>query len=91
LLNAAFYRLADVVKDKEEEGELEGGDSMEFPLKECIKDVVWSSYLMCVIWAFGAGLSKDLRKVFEEQYSNFRRKFNIALGGVVNAPGQGLS
>jgi len=92
-LNSIFFKLADVIKEKEEEGEFQGGESPEFPLRECIKDVIWSNFLMCVVWSFGAGLNKELRKVFEETFSPFRRKFNINIGSVISqgAHSQGLN
>jgi hypothetical protein len=42
--------------------------------------VIWSSILSSVIWSFGAILSRDLRKLFEEIFvKDFKRKFNITL------------
>lgn len=37
--------------------------------------------LQCIIWSFGAVLNKELRKLFEELFFNYRRKFNINIGG----------
>lgn len=50
-------------------------------LKEYERDVFWSSIALSTVWAFGAPLSKDIRKTFEEIFFNYRRKFNINIGG----------
>lgn len=50
-------------------------------LKENEKDVLWSSILLATVWGFGAPLNKELRKIFEEQFFGYRRKFNINIGG----------
>jgi hypothetical protein len=50
-------------------------------IKECEKDVFWSAVLMSTVWSFGGPLNKELRKIFEEQFFNYRRKFNINIGG----------
>ncbi len=46
-------------------------------LQECEKDIFWSNILLATIWGFGAMLSKELRKTFEEVFLPFKRRFNI--------------
>jgi len=50
-------------------------------LNECERDVFWSSILVSTIWSFGAPLNREQRKVFEEQFFNYRRKFNVNIAG----------
>lgn len=69
-----IYKLISEANLKETEDELN-----DFLLEECQRDVIWSTILCCIIWSFGSNLNRDLRTIFEEQLSNYRRKFNISL------------
>lgn len=71
-LNCIFYKL-------EEASNLNSDidDPMDFPLKETEKDVIWSCILSATTWSYGAVLDKELRRVYEDNFSSFRRKFNI--------------
>jgi hypothetical protein len=54
-------------------------------LKECEKDIFWSNVLLATIWGFGAMLSKEHRKTFEEVFMPFKRKFNINMSSSATA------
>jgi hypothetical protein len=68
-----FYRIKDTIAQKR----LEEDDEYESMLQECEKDIFWSNILLATIWGFGAMLSKEHRKTFEEVFMPFKRKFNI--------------
>jgi len=46
---------------------------------ECERDIFWSNILLSTIWSFGAMLSKEFRKPFEEVFTPFKRKFNMGM------------
>ena len=73
ILNCLFYKIKDTLKQKR----LEEDDEYEAMLQECEKDIFWSNILLATIWGFGAMLSKELRKTFEEVFLPFKRRFNI--------------
>jgi len=85
LLNCVFYKLQDIVKQRR----LEEDEEYLGLLLECEKDVFWSNILLCTVWSFGAGLSKDLRKPFEETFVPFKRKFNINMSSSATAQSAG--
>ena len=41
-------------------------DPMDFNIVEEHREVLWNLVLVSVVWSFGAVLSKELRKGFEE-------------------------
>jgi len=73
VFNCVLGKLKDVLKQRR----LEEDEEYEFMLGEMERDVIWSSALLSTVWSFGAMLSKDLRKYFEEIFQTFKRKFNI--------------
>ena len=76
ILNAIFYRIKEIYDEKKKDDEHDS-----YMLKECERDVFWSSMMLATVWSFGAPLNRELRKIFEEQFFTFRRKFNINIGG----------
>jgi hypothetical protein len=75
ILNCVFFKLHDTVKQRKHEEDEEYASL----LSEVQRDVIWSNVLMSTLWSFGALLSKDLRKQFEEVFAPFKRKFNISM------------
>lgn len=73
VFNCVLGKLKDVLKQRR----LEEDEEYEFMLGEMERDVIWSLALLSTVWSFGAMLSKDLRKYFEEIFQSFKRKFNI--------------
>lgn len=41
------------------------------------RDVIWNIVLVAVTWSFGAVLNQELRKLFDDQFSQFKSQFNI--------------
>ena len=72
LLNSMTYRLAEA-KEKNKDAE----DPMIFPLSEVRTDAMWSLVLCAFVTSFGVSFNNELRKVFEEIFSGFKKKFNI--------------
>lgn len=67
-----MYRLNDNIElNKTNE------DPYEYPFREMSKDCIWSCILVAVVWSFGAVLNKDMRRIFDEQFGQFKIKFNI--------------
>jgi hypothetical protein len=71
-LNALIYRLNDNIELNKT-----NGDPYEYPFREMAKDCFWSCILVSVVWSFGAVLNKDMRRIFDEQFGQFKTKFNI--------------
>lgn len=73
VFNCLLVKLKEVLKQRR----IEEDEEYEFMLGEMERDVIWSGALLSTVWSFGAMLSKDLRKYFEEIFQTFKRKFNI--------------
>ena len=80
VLNSFLYRLA-------ENCELNkyNDDPMDYPFREMMKDILWNVMLVATTWSFGAVLNRELRRMFDEQFGQFRSMFNI---NFVNPPKQ---
>ena len=78
ILNAFLYRLQDNC-------ELNIGieDPMDYPFDEMKRDVLWNLMLCATTWSFGAVLSRELKQVYDEQFNQYRNKFNINLAMTV--------
>jgi len=52
---------------------------MLFPIHEEKRDATWSIILCSFVMSFGVCLDRDLRKVFEDAFSSYKRKFKMAI------------
>jgi hypothetical protein len=72
LLNAILTRLTDNV-----EANKNNDDPWEYPFWETVKDTLWSCVLLAFVWSFGAVLNKEMRRIFDDKFGQFKTKFNI--------------
>lgn len=72
LLNSILIRLASNCDSNSE-----NLDPMDYPISEMGRDTLWNCVLMATNWSFGAVLNKELRKTYDDLFSEFAFKFNI--------------
>ena len=56
-------------------------DPIFLPIKAKANMIVSNLSLMAVVWTFGAILNHDLRRLFEDLFFQYRRKFDLKLTG----------
>ena len=56
-------------------------DPIYLPIKAKAAMIVSNLSLMAVVWTFGAILNHDLRRLFEDLFFQYRRKFDLKLTG----------
>jgi hypothetical protein len=81
IFNCMIMKLQETMKQRR----LEEDEEFEFMLAEVERDVIWSIALLSTVWSFGAQLSKEMRKYFEEIFSPFKRYFNINMSQSASA------
>ena len=71
-LNSMTYKLKECC-----ERNIVDDDPLVYPVFEMAKDVVWNVTLSSFVHSFGAVLDEDLRRIFEDTFGAYRRKFNL--------------
>lgn len=72
ILNSMTFKLGEAC-----ERNLNNEDEMLFPINEMKDDAIWSTALSSFVMSFGVCLNNDLRRVFDDVFKNFKKKFNI--------------
>jgi len=65
-------------------------DPVFLPIKSKGESISANLTLMAVVWSFGAILSTDMRKRFEDTFVQFRRKFDLKITGNLSSGSSSL-
>lgn len=75
ILNSLLYRLQEHVVANLAEDELDS----DYPFYDMQEQILRNLILVATTWSFGAVLSRELRRMFDEQFSSFRSQFTIQI------------
>ena len=63
-------------------------DRKEIPMAQKGAEILANLVLMATVWSFGSVLDENQKRIFEDQFFNYRKNFNMKMSGTASKTGK---